>query len=237
MGLRLSEGLGRCVRSWLHRLCLNNELTPQHSSKSSAEDARYAYRPVCGDRLLVCKQGEGTRAAPPNSQTARRSTAARSAFGCKTKRHFGQVCRTMRNGARDSRFTGLASNFAVDPWRRLSVQSSCTGAPRVAAPCRALMLTLPELAPVLAIAPVAHSRARSSSSSSSYLLPCPCPCRVRRRTTANWLFKSVDLRRCIFQRPNVRAKGAPTVGRQARAGENVPRTARPGLVARRWCSL
>jgi hypothetical protein len=26
------------------------------------------------------------------------------------------------------------------------------------------------------------------------------------------------------------------VGRQARAGENVPRTARPGLVARRWCS-
>ena len=29
---------------------------------------------------------------------------------------------------------------------------------------------------------------------------------------------------------------APTVGRQARAGENVPRTARPGLVARRWGS-
>jgi hypothetical protein len=37
-------------------------------------------------------------------------------------------------------------------------------------------------------------------------------------------------------RPNVRAKRAPTAGRQARAGENVPRTARPGLVARRWCS-
>ena len=34
--------------------------------------------------------------------------------------------------------------------------------------------------------------------------------------------------------PNVRIKPAPTVGRQARAGENVPRTARPGLVARRW---
>ena len=36
--------------------------------------------------------------------------------------------------------------------------------------------------------------------------------------------------------PNVRAKLAPTVGRQARTGENVPRTARPGLVARRWGS-
>ena len=31
--------------------------------------------------------------------------------------------------------------------------------------------------------------------------------------------------------PNVRAKRAPTAGRQARAGENVPRTASPGLVA------
>ena len=39
-----------------------------------------------------------------------------------------------------------------------------------------------------------------------------------------------------FLEPNVRAKLAPTVGRQARAGENVPRTARPGLVARRWGS-
>ena len=37
-------------------------------------------------------------------------------------------------------------------------------------------------------------------------------------------------------RPNVRAKRAPTAGRQARAGENVPRTARPGLEACRWCS-
>jgi len=33
------------------------------------------------------------------------------------------------------------------------------------------------------------------------------------------------------QRPNVRDKRATTAGRQARAGENVPRTARPGLVA------
>ena len=36
--------------------------------------------------------------------------------------------------------------------------------------------------------------------------------------------------------PNVRAKLATTAGRQARAGENVPRTARPGLVACRWRS-
>jgi hypothetical protein len=36
--------------------------------------------------------------------------------------------------------------------------------------------------------------------------------------------------------PNVRAKRATTEGRQARAGENVPRTARPGLVACRWRS-
>ena len=39
-----------------------------------------------------------------------------------------------------------------------------------------------------------------------------------------------------FLRPNVRAKRATTAGRQARAGENVPRTARPGLVACRWRS-
>ena len=37
--------------------------------------------------------------------------------------------------------------------------------------------------------------------------------------------------------PNVRAKGAPAAGRQARTGENVPRTARLGLVACRWRSL
>lgn len=33
---------------------------------------------------------------------------------------------------------------------------------------------------------------------------------------------------------NVRAKRATTAGRQARAGENVPRTTSPGLVACRW---
>jgi len=37
-------------------------------------------------------------------------------------------------------------------------------------------------------------------------------------------------------RPNVRAKLAPTVGRQARDADNVPRTCGPGLVARRWGS-
>jgi hypothetical protein len=40
----------------------------------------------------------------------------------------------------------------------------------------------------------------------------------------------------VTARHNVRAKRAPTAGRQARAGENVPRTARPGLVACRWRS-
>ena len=40
----------------------------------------------------------------------------------------------------------------------------------------------------------------------------------------------------VRKTPNVRAKRATTVGRQARAGENVPRTARPGLVACRWRS-
>jgi len=35
---------------------------------------------------------------------------------------------------------------------------------------------------------------------------------------------------------NVRAKRATTAGRQARAGENVPRTTGPGLVACRWRS-
>ena len=40
----------------------------------------------------------------------------------------------------------------------------------------------------------------------------------------------------VLVRPNVRAKRATTAGRQARAGDNVPRTARPGLVACRWRS-
>ena len=39
-----------------------------------------------------------------------------------------------------------------------------------------------------------------------------------------------------FVKPNVRAKRATTAGRQARAGENVPRTASAGLVACRWRS-
>jgi hypothetical protein len=39
-----------------------------------------------------------------------------------------------------------------------------------------------------------------------------------------------------FLMPNVRAKRATTAGHQARAGENVPRTARPGLVVCRWRS-
>ena len=48
--------------------------------------------------------------------------------------------------------------------------------------------------------------------------------------------KSCEVEHGVFVRPNVRAKRATTAGRQARAGENVPRTARPGLVACRWRS-
>jgi len=40
----------------------------------------------------------------------------------------------------------------------------------------------------------------------------------------------------VFVLPNVRAKLAPTVGRQARAADNVQRTCGPGLAARRWGS-
>ena len=39
-----------------------------------------------------------------------------------------------------------------------------------------------------------------------------------------------------FVKPNVRAKRAPTAGRQARAADNVHRTCGPGLVACRWRS-
>ena len=51
------------------------------------------------------------------------------------------------------------------------------------------------------------------------------------------LFAAVSAAGSVFLcLPNVRAKRSPTAGRQARAGENVPRTARPGLVACRWRS-
>ena len=59
----------------------------------------------------------------------------------------------------------------------------------------------------------------------------------------SWLFSSrrqahflLESCTAAFLKPNVRAKRATTAGRQARAGENVPRTARPGLVACRWRS-
>ena len=46
------------------------------------------------------------------------------------------------------------------------------------------------------------------------------------------------LAHCIIchSTPNVRAKRVTTAGRQARAGENVLRTTRPGLAACRWLS-
>ena len=60
---------------------------------------------------------------------------------------------------------------------------------------------------------------------------------------ASWLFNPrrqahflLELYIAVVLMPNVRAKRATAVGRQARAGENVPRTARPGLVACRWRS-
>ena len=59
----------------------------------------------------------------------------------------------------------------------------------------------------------------------------------------SWLFSSrrkaltlLEHHKAYLPMPNVRAKRAATAGRQARAGENVPRTARPGLVACRWRS-
>jgi hypothetical protein len=51
------------------------------------------------------------------------------------------------------------------------------------------------------------------------------------RRSSCWSYHGVS---CVL--PNVRAKRAATAGRQARAGENVLRTARPGLVACRWRS-
>ena len=49
-------------------------------------------------------------------------------------------------------------------------------------------------------------------------------------------FWKYEAKSTVFLTPNVRAKLAPTVWRQAQAGENVPRTARLGLVTRRWGS-
>ena len=59
----------------------------------------------------------------------------------------------------------------------------------------------------------------------------------------SWLFNSrrqaltlLAHRTTVLLMPNVRAKPAPTVGRQAAATENVHRTCGCGLVARRWGS-
>ena len=53
---------------------------------------------------------------------------------------------------------------------------------------------------------------------------------------AAWPSRSEGRHHFDLALPNVRAKRAATAGRQARAGENVPRTARLGLVACRWRS-
>ena len=61
---------------------------------------------------------------------------------------------------------------------------------------------------------------------------------------ASWVFSSrrqshflLESCTAVFLKPNVRAKLAPTAGRAGPVGENVQRTAGPGLVACRWCSL
>ena len=59
---------------------------------------------------------------------------------------------------------------------------------------------------------------------------------LARKRSMDWLFREVGIAQVVVVLPNVRAKRATTAGRQARAGENVPRTARPGLVACRWRS-
>ena len=66
-------------------------------------------------------------------------------------------------------------------------------------------------------------------------VPANHPLRPIRTWVTRRVYEADAMWRC-FLRPNVRAKRATTAGRQARAGENVPRTARPGLVACRWRS-
>jgi hypothetical protein len=58
-----------------------------------------------------------------------------------------------------------------------------------------------------------------------------------------WLFSPrrkaltlLEYRMMVVVLPNVRVNRETTAGRQARAGENVPRTTGPGLVACRWLS-
>jgi hypothetical protein len=67
-----------------------------------------------------------------------------------------------------------------------------------------------------------------------------CAVPARSAATTNWTTlrrrSALSVHTGADARPNVRAKRATTAGRQARAGENVPRTARPGLVACRWRS-
>ena len=59
---------------------------------------------------------------------------------------------------------------------------------------------------------------------------------ISKPCAACWRLKNGMAKRGYSLRPNVRAKRATTAGRQARAGENVPRTTSPGLVACRWRS-
>ena len=70
-----------------------------------------------------------------------------------------------------------------------------------------------------------------------------CEASAARGFAASWMFSSrrkalilLGEGTAFIALPNVRANRAATAGRQARAGENVPRTTGPGLVACRWRS-
>ncbi len=63
-----------------------------------------------------------------------------------------------------------------------------------------------------------------------------CVIPMQKTRTLDCLWKWWSFAGMRLMTPNVRAKRATTVGRQARAGENVPRTTGPGLVACRWRS-
>ena len=86
------------------------------------------------------------------------------------------------------------------------------------------------LAYVGSLGPLHCSKPASSADSSAALPRCGL---FSSRQQAHFLLAQQT---AAFLMPNVRAKRATTAGPQARAGENVLRTARPGLGACRWRS-
>ena len=92
-----------------------------------------------------------------------------------------------------------------------------------------------------------HERRRSALPPQQFMTGCPRPRRALRGLELRHQKHAVAtmnntnlmqrfppqraLHRLAPVRPNVRVKRATTAGRQARSGDNVPRTGRPGLVA------